>query len=78
MVLAFKLAETALIETMLDQKPILLLDDVMGELDASRRAALTSLACSELQTFITTTGMTNIEGDLVRNADVIELPLQGK
>lgn len=78
LVLAFKLAETALIETMLDQKPILLLDDVMGELDASRRAALTSLACSELQTFITVTEMSNIAGDLIRTADVIELPLQKK
>lgn len=78
LVLAFKLAETALIETMLDQKPILLLDDVMGELDASRRAALTSLACSELQTFITATEMSNIAGDLIRTADVIELPLQKK
>ena len=30
LVLAFKLAETALIGEMLDQKPVLLLDDVMG------------------------------------------------
>ena len=78
LVLAFKLAETSLIEELLDQKPVLLLDDVMGELDSSRRAALTSFACSELQTFITTTGLSYIDELLTRNADVIELPLRDK
>ena len=37
LVLAWKLAEVRLVQEMLDTKPILLLDDVMSELDMSRR-----------------------------------------
>ena len=75
LVLAFKLAETALIEDMLGQKPVLLLDDVMGELDATRRAALLSFALDGLQTFITATGLHYFDESLVAKADVMELPL---
>lgn len=76
LVLAFKLAETALIEEMLDQKPVLLLDDVMGELDADRRRALLAFALEDLQTFITTTGLSYFGGDLLSRADVVELPIK--
>ena len=75
LVLAFKLAETALIADMLGQKPVLLLDDVMGELDATRRAALLSFALDGLQTFITATGLHYFDESLVAKADVMELPL---
>ena len=76
LVLAFKLAETALIEDMLDQKPVLRLDDVMRELDADRRRARLAFALEDLQTFITTTGLSYFGGDLLARADVIELPLR--
>ena len=49
-VLAFKLAEAALIQEMLGQKPVLLLDDVMSELDAGRRNALVSFIEGDIQT----------------------------
>lgn len=75
LVLAFKLAETALIEDILNQKPILLLDDVMGELDADRRHALMSFALKGLQTFVTTTGLSYFNDELLSRADVIDLPL---
>ena len=39
-VLAFKLAEAALMEQVLGEKPLLLLDDVLSELDARRREYL--------------------------------------
>lgn len=38
-VLSYKLAEAAVIEEIIDQKPVLLLDDVMSELDGRRRDA---------------------------------------
>ena len=75
LVLAFKLAETSLIEDMLDQKPVLLLDDVMGELDADRRRALLAFALDDLQTFITTTGLSYFSDDLLSRADVVRLPM---
>lgn len=73
LVLAFKLAETALIEDLLGQKPVLLLDDVMGELDAARRTALLTFALEGLQTFITATGLHYFDESLVSRADVVEL-----
>ena len=53
-VLAYKLAEAAVIEEILDQKPVLLLDDVMSELDGRRREALVEAMERGSQTFITT------------------------
>ena len=73
-VLAFKLAEAALIRDMLNQNPILLLDDVMSELDAQRRSALVSFIEGDIQTFITTTNLSYFDNDLLARARVVELP----
>ena len=54
-VLSFKLTEVKLIEDMLDKRPILLLDDVMSELDESRREKLQSFIEDKTQVFITST-----------------------
>ncbi|EJP28898.1 DNA replication and repair protein RecF [Selenomonas sp. FOBRC9] len=54
--LALKLAELFYLRDSVGEAPILLLDDVMSELDADRRAALLSFIRSEhIQTFITAT-----------------------
>ena len=53
--LSLKLAEIELVKRMVDDKPILLLDDVMSELDANRRDALLE-AIRDTQTIITCTG----------------------
>ena len=54
--LALKLAELFYLRENVGEAPILLLDDVMSELDADRRAALLSFIRSEkIQTFITAT-----------------------
>jgi len=53
-VLALKILELHTLETVRQQKPLLLLDDVFSELDGARRHALTSYL-SDYQTFITTT-----------------------
>ncbi len=54
LVLVLKLIELKLLEEELDQKPLLLLDDVFSELDGKRRRALTEHIAG-YQTLITTT-----------------------
>ena len=71
--LAWKLAEVAVIKEVLRRSPILLLDDVMSELDDSRRAALTGLVQQDTQTFVTTTTTTYFEPALLSDARVIQL-----
>lgn len=74
-VLAFKLAEAAVIEEVLHQKPVLLLDDVMSELDAMRRAALMDYMATDVQTFITTTNLAYFEDEVLDRARIVALPL---
>jgi len=52
--LALKLIEAKIIEDIVNKKPILLLDDVFGELDQQRRKLLTN-KIKNYQSFITTT-----------------------
>lgn len=73
LVLAFKLAEVSLIQEILHQKPVLLLDDVMSELDASRRNALISFIEGDIQTFITTTNLAYFDKSLLERGRIIEL-----
>lgn len=72
-VLAFKLAETALIREILGQSPLLLLDDVMSELDEHRREALVSFISAGMQTFVTTTNLSYFNRDLLAGARIVEL-----
>ena len=53
--LSLKLAEIELVKKIINDNPILLLDDVMSELDSTRRDALLS-SISNIQTIITCTG----------------------
>ena len=75
-VLAFKLAEAAVVEDVIGQKPVLLLDDVMSELDAHRRRALVSFILRDIQTFITTANLDYFDRDLLAAARVVRLPLE--
>ncbi|WP_080801061.1 DNA replication/repair protein RecF [Arabiibacter massiliensis] len=75
-VLAFKLAEAALIQDILHQRPVLLLDDVMSELDAERRRSLVAFVSGDIQTFITTANLDYFDEDLLAAARVVRLPLE--
>lgn len=55
--LAWKMAEVRLCEGLLGERPLLLLDDVMSELDESRRATVTHFVEGGIQTVITTTNL---------------------
>ena len=70
--LAFKLTELQLIENMLGKEPILLLDDVMSELDATRRKMLINFVIEKTQVFVTTTNLDYFEHSFLNNANVVE------
>ncbi|WP_296011054.1 DNA replication/repair protein RecF [uncultured Adlercreutzia sp.] len=74
-VLAYKLAEAAVIEELLDQKPLLLLDDVMSELDGRRREALVDAMAGGSQTFITTANIDYFDKTMLAKSDIVQLPL---
>ena len=73
-VLAYKLAELAIIQDMLDQRPILLLDDVMSELDENRRNAFMTFISDDIQTFITTTNVDYFNSAIKEKACLVQLP----
>ena len=72
-VLSWKLAEVEVVRQTLGTNPVLLLDDVMSELDTSRRAMLLKNVGSEVQTFITSTDLSPFDSSLLSRADVVEL-----
>lgn len=73
-VLAWKLAEVALVEQTLGMAPVLLLDDVMSELDETRRDMLVRFVTDDMQTFITATDLSYFNADLLEKAQVVSLP----
>jgi DNA replication and repair protein RecF len=68
--LSWKLAEVDLIEEVSRVRPLLLLDDVMSELDAPRRAALGEVVKGRTQAFVTTTNLGYFTEDLLTDAVV--------
>lgn len=72
--LAIKIIELKIIEEARDQKPILLLDDVFGELDHSRRHGLVNLF-NEHQVFITTTDADMVSKNFTNHPNIIALKL---
>lgn len=71
--LAWKLGEVAVIEDIKGQPPVLLLDDVMSELDESRRHELTRLVGTAAQTLITTTNLGYFDAEMVGRAKIVRL-----
>lgn len=71
-VLALKMAEVMLAERLLGERPLLLLDDVMSELDERRRAALTQFVDGSIQTVISTTNVGYFDASILDHAKVIE------
>lgn len=70
-VLAWKMAEVAIAREVLGEQPLLLLDDVMSELDASRRDAMTRFVQGGIQTVVTTTNLSYFPTELLEAAEVI-------
>ena len=72
-VLALKMAEVVLSEEILGEQPLLLLDDVMSELDESRREAFVSFISQGIQTVITTTNLGYFPDELREQAKVVTI-----
>lgn len=70
-VLALKMAEVELAGEILGTQPMLLLDDVMSELDESRRAAVVRFVDGGIQTLITTTNLGYFSPELLEVAKVV-------
>ena len=71
--LAWKLAEVTIIEALLGTSPVLLLDDVMSELDESRRSALAAITRDDIQTLMTATDTTGLDDSLLDHAAVVTI-----
>lgn len=76
-VLAYKFSEVRSIQETLGQKPLLLLDDVMSELDSERRYQLINFATQDIQTFITATSLDIVPQAVVDSSQYMRLPLDG-
>ncbi len=73
LVLAIKLAQVELVYDMQGQYPVFLLDDVMSELDTSRRSRLFDLIQSGMQTLVTTTNLEYFRAEELDQAAVVRL-----
>lgn len=70
-VLAWKMAEVALSAEICGEQPLLLLDDVMSELDATRRDAITRFVQGGIQTVVTTTNLGYFPQELLDQSEVV-------
>lgn len=73
LVLAWKIAEVEVTRDILGIYPILLLDDVMSELDESRRDAIVRFIQGEIQTVITTTNLGYFSQEMLDCAKVVRI-----
>lgn len=65
--LATKLAEIDVMKEETGEYPVLLLDDVLSELDEGRQTHLLTAIQDKVQTFLTTTSMSNVATELIHN-----------
>jgi len=72
LLLSLKVREAEMMESARGIKPLLLLDDVFGELDGARRHALTEFL-TKYQTFITTTDADIVSSVFARSSKIIAL-----
>lgn len=70
-VLALKMSEVLLAAEILGEQPLLLLDDVMSELDETRREAVLSFVHQGIQTVITTTNLGYFTKELLSRSKVV-------
>lgn len=74
--IALQMAQGSLLQEETGKSPILLIDDVFGELDTARRRALLSMLPAETQVFITTTTL-NWLGEMELQLPVLRIESAG-
>lgn len=72
-ILSLKLAEIEIFKKYKNTLPILLLDDVFSELDDKKKNNLLNYINENIQTIITTTDINNINNDIVKKSNIIEI-----
>lgn len=73
LVLALKLAELELLESVIGEPPILLLDDVLAELDLQRQDHLLNAIGDRVQTIITTTHLGSFDAHWLDSARIFQV-----
>jgi len=73
--LAWKLAQLSVIEEITQTRPLLLLDDVMSELDQTRRNYLAGIVGETAQTVITTANIDYFDKSLIERAKIVHVPV---
>ncbi len=73
LVLALKLAELELIESVVGEPPLLLLDDVLAELDLNRQNQLLDAIQDRVQTIITTTHLGSFAAQWLKSAQILQV-----
>jgi DNA replication and repair protein RecF len=71
LVLALKLAELKLIESVIGEPPLLLLDDVLAELDLNRQNRLLETIQDHFQTLITTTHLGSFDAEWLKSSQIL-------
>ena len=77
-VLAMKLSEICIFINDYDIKPILLLDDLFSELDEKNRNNIFKSLSNDIQIFITTTDLKNINKNILNKAKIYNLDEIGR
>lgn len=73
LVLALKLAELELLESVIGEPPLLLLDDVLAELDLQRQDHLLNAIGDRVQTIITTTHLGSFDAQWLNSARIFRV-----
>jgi DNA replication and repair protein RecF len=73
LVLALKLAELELLESVIGEPPLLLLDDVLAELDLQRQDYLLNAIGDRVQTIITTTHLGSFDAQWLNSARIFQV-----
>lgn len=71
--LALKLAEVSFFRYQTGDRPVLLLDDVLSELDPARRSHLLAYLPPEQQAIVTTTDLSGCPEDFLRQAHILDV-----
>lgn len=71
--ISFKLSEISIFREVHKTAPILLLDDVFSEIDNKKKNKIVKYLQGDIQVFITTTDLKNINKSLLKDAKVIEV-----
>lgn len=69
-IISFKLAELIIIKELKNEYPILILDDLFSELDNMKINNIIKMLNKEVQTFITSTDIDNIDKSLLENSSI--------